>query len=229
MKDNRQADENQKAAETDEAMAEQAKESDQAMDEVGSAGPEPSEPEAESTREHELQAELEETRDRLLRALAEMENLRRRKEREVEDARKYAMAGFARELLDVADNLSRALDSIPPEARESDLLKNLIEGVAMTEKALLASFERHRISKVTPEVGARFDHNLHQAMFEVTTDQQPPGTVAQVMQPGYVIADRLLRPAMVGVAKAPAAAPDAAGRDETSPNDDDRVVRIRRE
>jgi molecular chaperone GrpE len=223
MKDNRQADDIQKPTETDEAMADRARETETATGEAGAPGTEP--PEAQGTRERELQAELEETRDRLLRALAELENLRRRKEREVEDARRYAMAGFARELLDVADNLSRALDSIPPEARESDLLKTLIEGVAMTERALLASFERHRISKVIPEVGARFDHNLHQAMFEVATDQQPPGTVAQVMQPGYVIADRLLRPAMVGVAKAP----DAAGRDNAEASDDERVVRIRRE
>jgi molecular chaperone GrpE len=216
MKDHRQADEQQKTAETGEAMAEEAKQAEQANDEAGTEGSEPPATEGE----HELRAELDETRDRLLRSLAELENLRRRKEREVEDARKYAMAGFARELLDVADNLSRALDSIPPEARESDLLKNLIEGIAMTERTLLASFERHRISKVTPEIGAKFDHNLHQAMFEVTTDQQPPGTVAQVMQPGYVIADRLLRPAMVGVAKAPTAAPGAP------PDGDERVARI---
>lgn len=225
MKDHRQADEQQKTAETGEAMAEEAKQAEQANEEAGTEGSEPPATEGE----HELRAELDETRDRLLRSLAELENLRRRKEREVEDARKYAMAGFARELLDVADNLSRALDSIPPEARESDLLKNLIEGIAMTERTLLASFERHRIGKVTPEIGAKFDHNLHQAMFEVTTDQQPPGTVAQVMQPGYVIADRLLRPAMVGVAKAPAAAPEARGPDEAPPDGDERVVRIRRE
>jgi molecular chaperone GrpE len=226
MKDNRQADDIQKTTETDEAMAERARAAERPAGEAGAPGSEhPGPPEAEGTPEPGLQGELEETRDRLLRSLAEFENLRRRKEREVEDARKYAMAGFARELLDVADNLSRALDSIPPEARESELLKTLIEGVAMTERALLASFERHRISKVVPEVGARFDHNLHQAMFEVPTDQQPPGTVAQVMQPGYVIADRLLRPAMVGVAKGP----DAAGRDDGAAREDERVVRIRRE
>jgi molecular chaperone GrpE len=223
MKDNRQADDIQKTTGTDEAMAERAPDAETAAGETDAPGTEPSE--AQGAREHELQAELEETRDRLLRSLAELENLRRRKEREAEDARKYAMAGFARELLDVADNLSRALESIPPEARESDLLKTLIEGVGMTERTLLASFERHRISKVIPEVGARFDHNLHQAMFEVATDRQPPGTIAQVMQPGYVIADRLLRPAMVGVAKAP----NAAGRDNGDAREDERVVRIRRE
>jgi molecular chaperone GrpE len=223
MKDNRRADEQQqKMTETGETSVDQANE-EPAADEGGTQRAEASE--TEDAREPELKAELDDTRDRLLRALAELENLRRRKERELEDARKYAVTGFARELLDVADNLSRALDSIPPEARESDVLKNLIEGVAMTERALLASFERHRISKVVPEVGARFDHNLHQAMFEVATDQQPAGTVAQVMQPGYVIADRLLRPAMVAVAKAPA----AAGRDEAPSADDERVVPIRRE
>lgn len=156
-------------------------------------------------RAAELEAELEETKDRLLRTLAEMENLRRRSEREIEDARKYAITGFARELLDVADSLNRALSSIPPRARENiELVSNLAEGVEMTEKALQGCFERHQIARVDPELGEKFDHNRHQAMFEVETGEQPPGTVAQVLRPGYTIADRLLRPAMVGVAKAPA-------------------------
>jgi molecular chaperone GrpE len=154
--------------------------------------------------EADLAAELEATKERLLRALAETENLRRRSAREVEEAHKYAIAGFAREMLEVADNLSRALSSIPPRARdEIDFVKNLADGVAMTEKSLLASFERHQIAKVEPEPGSRFDHNRQQAMLEIETADHPPGTVAQVMQPGYVIADRLLRPALVGVAMAP--------------------------
>jgi molecular chaperone GrpE len=158
-----------------------------------------------ASREAALETELEDTRGRLLRALADAENLRRRTARELEEARKYAVTGFARELLEVADNLSRALESIPPRARdEIDFIRNLADGVAMTEKALNSCFERHQIAKVTPELGEKFDHNRHQAMFEVTTDHQAPGTIAQVLQPGYVIADRLLRPALVGVAKAPA-------------------------
>jgi molecular chaperone GrpE len=162
--------------------------------------------------EVELAAELEATRERLLRALAETENLRRRAAREVEEAHKYAITGFARELLEVADNLSRALSSIPPRARgEIDFVRHLADGVAMTEKALLASFERHQIAKVEPALGSRFDHNLQQAMLEIETADYPPGTVAQVMQPGYVIADRLLRPALVGVARAPRAGAGAAG------------------
>lgn len=170
--------------------------------------------------ETDLAAELEATKERLLRALAETENLRRRAARDVEEAHKYAISGFARELLEVADNLSRALGSIPPRAREEiDFVKNLADGVAMTEKSLLASFERHQIAKVEPELGSRFDHNRHQAMLEIETADHPPGTVAQVMQPGYVIADRLLRPAMVGVAKARARAPEPQVPGDDAPDE----------
>lgn len=152
--------------------------------------------------------EVAELRDRVLRTLADMENLRGRTAREVEDARKYAVAGFARSLLDVADNLSRALAAVPVAEREqSDFLKNLVQGVEMTERTLHGVLERHQVKKVTPERGERFDHNRHQAMFELPTDELPPGTVAEVMQPGYVIAERLLRPALVGVAKAKPEAP----------------------
>jgi molecular chaperone GrpE len=159
----------------------------------------------------EVEAELAETKDRLLRALAETENQRRRATRDVEEAHKYAVTNFSRELLDVADNLSRALAAVPTRAREEiGFVKNLVDGVAMTEKALLACFERHQIAKVVPEIGERFDHNRHQAMFEVEAAGQEPGTVAQVMQPGYTIAERLLRPALVGVAKRPAVQPGAA-------------------
>jgi molecular chaperone GrpE len=168
--------------------------------------------------EVDLAAELEATKERLLRALAETENLRRRAAREVEEAHKYAITGFARELLEVADNLSRALGSIPPRAREEiDFVRNLADGVAMTEKTLLASFERHQIAKVEPELGSRFDHNRQQAMLEIETADYPPGTVAQVMQPGYVIADRLLRPALVAVAKPPRAGAAAADEGQAGP------------
>lgn len=154
--------------------------------------------------------EVAELKDRLLRTLAEMENLRRRTARDVDEARRYAVTGFARDLLEVVDNLGRALASVPPEARDqNDFIKNLVLGVEMTERSLLNAFEKHQVRRVEPKPGDRFDHNLHQAMFEVPTSELPPGTVAEVVQAGYVIADRLLRPALVGVAKPGA----PAGRD----------------
>jgi molecular chaperone GrpE len=183
--------------------------------------PETSLREERTAPESELETELAATKERLLRALAETENLRRRSARELEEAHKYAITGFARELLEIADTLSRALVSIPPRAREEiDFVRSLADGVAMTEKSLLASFERHQIAKVEPELGSRFDHNRHQAMLEIETGDYAPGTVAQVMQPGYVVADRLLRPALVGVAKAPRPhlAPDAARSDDAAPD-----------
>jgi len=147
-----------------------------------------------------LEAELAETKDRLLRALAETENVRRRAEREREDLRKYAVSGFAKDLLSAADNLRRALDSLPESEVRDDKVRGLLEGVAATERELLAVFERHGIRRIDPK-GERFDHNLHQAIFETETADAPPGTIAEVLQPGYVIHDRLLRPAMVGIAK----------------------------
>jgi molecular chaperone GrpE len=204
--------------EADQATDDAATAPEQATEAVAEAAQE----EARSPREAALEAELQDTRDRMLRALAETENLRRRTMRDLEEAHKYAISNFARELLEVADNLSRALDAVPPRAREEiEFVRNLADGIALTEKALLAAFERHQIAKVVPEIGDRFDHNHHQAMFEVATSEQPPGTVAQVLQPGYTIADRLLRPALVGVAKAAASTPGngdegarhASGRD----------------
>ena len=192
-----------------------------AADAAGTDAEQPAEAGAEAAPE----AELQDTKERLLRALAETENLRRRTMRDLEEAHKYAITNFARELLEVADNLSRALDAVPPRARdEIDFVKNLADGIALTEKALLTSFDRHQIAKVTPEIGDKFDHNRHQAMFEVETTEQPPGTVAQVLQPGYTIAERLLRPALVGVARAPASTPPAhgdegAGRDAEGEDD----------
>jgi molecular chaperone GrpE len=153
------------------------------------------------------EVELSETKDWLLRALAETENVRRRTERERADAMKYGSASLAKELLNVADNLRRALDAAPPEQGVDERTRTLLQGVAATERELLAAFERNGIRRVDP-AGERFDHNLHQAIFEVENTGQPPGTVVQVLQPGYVMHDRLLRPAMVGVAKgAPSDAP----------------------
>ena len=148
----------------------------------------------------QIEAELAEAKDRLLRALAETENVRRRAERERADAAKYGAGTFAKDLLNVADNLRRALDSAPSDQAADERTRNLVQGVAATERELLAAFERNGIRRVDP-AGERFDHNLHQAIFEVESSGQPPGTVVQVLQPGYVMHDRLLRPAMVGVAK----------------------------
>jgi molecular chaperone GrpE len=148
-----------------------------------------------------LETELAESKDRLLRALADTENVRRRGQREREDAQRYAAAAFAKDLLDVADNLRRALASVDGAEVQDDRIKGLIDGVAATERALLAAFERHSIRRIEPKPGERFDHNFHQAMFEVENSGQPAGSVVQVLQPGYQMHDRLLRPALVGVAK----------------------------
>ncbi|MBB3916499.1 nucleotide exchange factor GrpE [Rhizobium fabae] len=149
-----------------------------------------------------LKAENSELRDRYLRLAAEMDNLRRRTEREVKDAKSYSVAGFARDMLAVSDNLRRALDAIPPEVKAAaDAgLTTLIEGVEMTERAMLSALERHGVRKLEP-VGQKFDPNFHQAMFEVPNPEVPSNTVVQVVQAGFTIGERVLRPAMVGVAK----------------------------
>jgi len=147
-----------------------------------------------------FEAELAEQKDHLLRALAETENVRRRAQREREDASKYAVAGFAKELLSVADNLRRALDSLPESEARDERTRGLLAGVEATERELLSVFERHGIRRIDPH-GERFDHNLHQAIFEAERPDKPGGTVVEVLQPGYVLHDRLLRPAMVGVSK----------------------------
>jgi molecular chaperone GrpE len=149
-----------------------------------------------------LEAETTDLKDKLLRILADMENLRRRTEREVADARAYAVTNFARDMLNVADNIRRGVESVPAEARaEADgALKALIEGVELTERDLLKTLERHGVRRLDPQ-GQKFDPNLHQAMFEVPNPDVPNGTVVQVVQTGYVIGDRVLRPALVGVAK----------------------------
>jgi molecular chaperone GrpE len=152
------------------------------------------------TRVAELEAELAEQKDRLLRALAETENVRRRAQREREEASKYAVAGFAKDLLSAADNLRRALDSLPEAEVKDDRTRSLLAGVAATERELLSIFERYGIKRIDPR-GERFDHNFHQAIFEAQRPDQPSGIVVEVLQPGYVLHERLLRPAMVGVAK----------------------------
>ncbi|MCB2102622.1 MAG: nucleotide exchange factor GrpE [Rhodobacterales bacterium] len=156
---------------------------------------------AAAARVAELLVEVDTLKDRLLRQVAETENLRRRAQREKEDASKYAIANFAREMVGVADNLRRALDSVDGETRSADAsLDSLATGVEMTERAMLAAFDKVGITRIEAE-GKLFDHNLHEAMFEVPNPEVPAGTVVTVMETGYVLADRLLRPARVGVAR----------------------------
>jgi molecular chaperone GrpE len=159
---------------------------------------EPAPPDGESGEAPDEAAVL---KDRLLRALAENENIVRRARKDREDAAKYAAANFARDVLSVADNLRRALDSMPQSLRDDEAGKTLVEGLELTERELLAALERHGIKRISP-LGERFNHDLHEAMFEVPTNDAPPGTVVQVMEEGYVIHDRLLRAARVGIAKA---------------------------
>lgn len=149
-----------------------------------------------------IQSENADMKERLLRLAADMENLRKRTQREVSDAKTFAIAGFARDMLGVTDNLRRALEAVTDEQREAadSTLKNLLEGVELTEKSMLSAMERHGVKQLTPE-GDRFDPNFHQAMFEVPNPDVPSGTVVQVVQAGYSIGERVLRPAMVGVAK----------------------------
>lgn len=146
-----------------------------------------------------LLGELEEARQQILYAQAETQNVRRRLEKDAQDARAYAATSFARDILSVADNLGRALDAIPAAMREDDSAKGLIIGLEATQRELMAVFERNGITRID-SVGQPLDPNRHQAMVEMPSDQAP-GTIIQEMQAGYMIKDRLLRPAMVGVAK----------------------------
>jgi molecular chaperone GrpE len=151
-----------------------------------------------------LKAEVEAHKDRALRALAEVENVRKRLERERDDARTYSVTRFARDMLTVADNLNRALAALSPEARAKadDSVKAVLDGVEATARELSAALARHGVKPIEAQ-GQRFDPNLHQAIAEVPAPDAQPGTVVNVVQPGYLIGDRLLRPAMVTVAKAP--------------------------
>ena len=166
----------------------------------------PTEPAAEPApapdpRIAELEAEAARLKDQALRAMAEAENTRRRAQREIEDSARYAVGNFARDLLPVADNLRRALEGISPEARQADpKLDKFYAGVELTERELLTVLERYNVRRVDP-LGQPFDHNLHQAIMEVDAGDKPPGTVVQVLQAGFTMHDRLLRPALVAVAK----------------------------
>ena len=179
----------------DDIQNEEAAETDDLRAETADAAPE--------VAEHDtLRAQLEEARNESLYIAAEMQNLRRRTEREVADAKAYATTGFARDLLSVADNLTRALAAIPAEMRGDDKLKPLVTGIEMTGKELETVFQRNGITRIE-SVGQPLDPNRHQAIMEVPSADAAPGIVVHEMQSGWMIKDRLLRPAMVGVAKAP--------------------------
>ncbi len=185
-------------------------------------------PEAEKTAEEAkvetevveaLAAENAELKDRLLRLAAEMENVRKRMAREIDDTRSYAITKFARDMLTATDSLSRALIVLPPETRENadGPLKSLIDGIELTEREMQRLLAVHGVKPIEAE-GQKFDPHKHQAMFEVPDPTRPEGTVVQVVQTGYAIGDRVLRPAMVGVAKGGAAAPPPAGEGHIDKN-----------
>lgn len=174
------------AASTEEAVEESA----------GSAGED-----LKDQRIAQLEEELAKSRDNMLRAVADAENARRRALKDVEEATKFSVSGFAKDMIDVLENLQRALDTITPEDRENNVqLSGLGEGVELTLQELLKAFERHGIHRIYP-IGEKFDHNLHQAVVQIDDPSTEAGTVVQVIQAGYTIHDRLLRPAMVGVSK----------------------------
>lgn len=165
----------------------------------------------------ELEGEVSQLRDQLLRAMAETENVRKRAERQVEDAHRYAVTGFARDILSIGDNLERALFAVPEERRgEHELLQTVIEGMVAVQNDFLSALAAHKIERLDP-TGEPFDPNLHEAMYEVPESDLPNGSVAQVMQAGYKLHDRLLRPARVGVAKS--AVPPAAAAPSAPPAD----------
>jgi molecular chaperone GrpE len=160
-----------------------------------------------------LLTENADMRDRLLRTMADMENLRRRTEREKSDTARYSISNFARDVLTVGDNLKRTIEHVPAEAAAQDpALKSFLEGVEITERELLNVLERHGVTRIEP-LGQRFDPNCQQAMYEVQSAEVPDGTVVDVMQAGYMIGDRCLRPALVAVAKGGVKQAQAQGND----------------
>ena len=204
--------------ETEEPQTEPVPEASEARESAetpaGEGAPGESEPPAQPAKQEEAAAapeeeaaaapeeEIADLKDKLLRALAENENLVRRTRKEREDTAKFAASNLARDVLPIADNLRRALQSAPDSLREDDNpARSLVEGVELTERALLAALERHGIKRLDP-MGQKFNHDLHEAMFEVPTADAEPGVVVQVVEVGYTINDRLLRAARVGIAKA---------------------------
>ena len=188
----------------EETAAEEGEETETGAEETGE----------EAVEELTPEQQVEELNDKLLRALAESENVRRRAKRDKSDAAKYAITNFAREVLGVADNMKRAMASVDSEARKKDpALEQLMVGLEMTEREMLSTFERFGIKPIEA-MGEKFDHNLHEAMFELDDTSKPAGTVMQVVEAGYVLNDRLLRPAKVGVSKGGPKEPDATGAAE---------------
>ncbi len=183
-------------SETDQNTPADLREETGLREETAGAAPEV----ASNDRVAELENQLAEAKQNVLYAQAEIQNVRRRAEKEAQDARAYAATAFARDVLSVADNLSRGLSAIPADLRADDKMKGLVTGLEATGRELESVFQRHGITKIAAE-GQMLDPNKHQAMLEVPSDQ-PAGTIVQEMQAGYMIKDRLLRPAMVGVAKA---------------------------
>ena len=182
---------------------------------------EASSPASAAAPEADAAALAADLKDKLLRTLAEMENLRKRTAREVTDARLYGVTSFARDMLAVADNMRRALDAVSPALRASAEagVKSLIEGVELTERELLKALEKSGVRQFTPK-GEKFDPNVHQAMYEVPDVSVPAGSIVEVVQPGYMIGERVLRPAMVGVSKGgPRTAPPSSSRPSRSAND----------
>ncbi len=185
-------------AEADAAAAAAAEEALSDTDQDGEAADDDFSPEDHIT---ELEAELAKAKDQMLRALAEAENTRRRADRDRQEAAKYGAVGLARDLLSVSDNLRRALQALPEDARDGDgWAKDLITGVELIEREFLDAFAKQGVVKMEP-LGEAFDHNFHQAMFELEDPEKPAGTVVQLLQPGYRLHDRLLRAAMVGLSK----------------------------
>ncbi len=198
-------------------MTEQtARAEDEAAEKPETSKPETSAAAPQPVPSTALEREHAEMKDRVLRTLAEMENLRKRTDREVADARLYGASSFARDVLAVADNMRRALEAVPPEARANAEagMKSLVEGVELTERELLKALEKNGVRQFNPQ-GEKFDPNVHQAMYEVPDASVPAGSVVQVVQPGYMIGERVLRPALVGVSKGgPKVAPTTASNND---------------
>jgi molecular chaperone GrpE len=197
-------------------MSDPRRENDQAPEGTTEADAAPS---GEMVPAEQVKAALDaaaDFKDRLLRTLADMENLRKRTEREVADARQYGVTAFARDVLQVSDNMHRALDAIGVELAETtdSNVRSLIEGIELTERELAKVLEKHGVKMFTPQ-GEKFDPNFHQAMYEVADGSAAPGTVAQVIQAGFTIGDRVLRPALVAVAKAPPKTPSPSANDNS--------------
>ncbi len=219
------AEEESSVTETEEAPEEAAGAEPETGDEApaGEGGAEPEPEVAREVRIVELEAEAADLKDKLLRVMAESENVRRRASRDREETAKYAIANFAREILSVADNLQRALSHIDADARAAnEAIDSLASGVEMTERELLGILERFGVKPIEA-MGQKFDHNFHEAMFELEDAEKPAGTVVHEMRKGYVLQDRLLRPSQVGVSKggpaADQAAPESQAEGEAHPTE----------